>query len=50
MIPREIAGQIPARAEAIAAEEAKLIALCQTPDFSLDKLRAALAGEQKVSP
>jgi len=42
-IPLEVAAQVPAVAARIAAKEAELIALCQTPNISLDTLRAALA-------
>jgi 4-hydroxy-4-methyl-2-oxoglutarate aldolase len=43
--PPEIIAQIPARAERLKAREKALIALCQAPDFSVSKLRAALADE-----
>lgn len=42
-VPKAIAAQIPAAAERIAARERKLIALCRGGEFSLEKLRAALA-------
>jgi regulator of RNase E activity RraA len=42
MIPLDLAPRIPAVAREIADEEKKLIVLCQSPDFSLDKLRAAV--------
>jgi 4-hydroxy-4-methyl-2-oxoglutarate aldolase len=44
-IPLGIAARIPAVAAQIAAREQALIALCRSPEFSLDKLRAAVAGE-----
>ncbi len=44
-IPLQIAGRIPAVAAQIAAKKQELIALCQSPDFSLEKLRAAVANE-----
>jgi regulator of RNase E activity RraA len=44
-IPVSIAGQLPAVAARIAAKKQAIIALCQSPEFSLEKLRAALAGE-----
>jgi regulator of RNase E activity RraA len=44
-VPLEIAAQIPAAAARIAGREAALIALCQSPEFSVEKLRAAVAGE-----
>jgi 4-hydroxy-4-methyl-2-oxoglutarate aldolase len=45
-IPLDIAGQVPAVAARIAAKEKELIALCQSPEFSLEKLRAAVAQER----
>jgi len=45
-IPLDIAGQVPAVAARIAAKEEALIALCRSPEFSLEKLRAALAQER----
>ncbi|HTS16883.1 MAG TPA: RraA family protein [Verrucomicrobiae bacterium] len=42
-IPGDIATQIPAVAAKIAAEEQALIKLCQSPGFTIDKLRAAVA-------
>ena len=44
-IPLEIAGKIPLAAAEIIADEQELIALCQSPDFSLEKLRAAVAND-----
>lgn len=41
-VPLEIAPRIPQAAAKIAAEEQALIALCRSPEFSLQKLRAAL--------
>src|SRR5579871_855039 len=41
-IPLDIAPQIPQAAAKIAAEEQALIALCRSPEFSLQKLRAAV--------
>jgi regulator of RNase E activity RraA len=41
-IPAEIAARLPAAAAALAQRERTLIDLCQAPDFSLEKLRAAL--------
>lgn len=38
-IPREIAPEIPAAAERIREKERRLIALCRSPDFSLQKVR-----------
>ncbi len=42
-IPADIAGQIPAVAAGIIAEEQELITLCQSKDFSVEKLRDAIA-------
>ncbi len=42
-IPISLAGQLPAVAARIAAEKQALIALCQSPEFSLEKLRAVVA-------
>ncbi len=42
-IPLEIAAQVPQAAARLAAKEEALIALCQAPNFSLEKLRAQLA-------
>jgi 4-hydroxy-4-methyl-2-oxoglutarate aldolase len=44
-VPLGIAAQIPPVAAQIAAKEQALIALCQSPAFSLEKLRAAVAKE-----
>ncbi|MGA2603769.1 MAG: RraA family protein [Verrucomicrobiia bacterium] len=41
-IPEDIATQIPPVAAQIVAEEQALIKLCQSPDFSIEKLRAAV--------
>lgn len=45
-IPLDIAGQISPVAERIAAEERELIALCQSKEFSIGKLRAAVAKDR----
>lgn len=45
-IPIEIAGRIPEVAAQITAKEQALIALCRSPQFSLEKLRAAVANEE----
>lgn len=45
-IPAEIAGRIPLAAAKIVAREQSLIALCRSKEFSLEKLRAAVAREQ----
>jgi 4-hydroxy-4-methyl-2-oxoglutarate aldolase len=45
-IPLGIAAQIPPIAARISARKRELIALCQSPEFSLAKLRTAIAKEQ----
>jgi 4-hydroxy-4-methyl-2-oxoglutarate aldolase len=45
-IPLDIAARIPAAAAQVAARKQELIALCKSPEFSLEKLRAAIAGER----
>ena len=42
-IPAGIAAQLPRAAAEIIAREQELIALCQSPDFTVEKLRAAIA-------
>jgi 4-hydroxy-4-methyl-2-oxoglutarate aldolase len=42
-IPLEIATQIPTVAAQIATKEQAIIALCRSPDFSLERLRALIA-------
>lgn len=46
-IPLDIAAQLPARAAKVAAREQALIALCRSPEFSLEKLREAILREQR---
>jgi hypothetical protein len=41
-----IALEIPAVAARPAAQEQSLIALCRSPEFSLEKLRATVANER----
>lgn len=43
-IPMDLVPQIPLAAAKIIARDQELITLCQSPDFSLEKLRAALAN------
>jgi regulator of RNase E activity RraA len=45
-VPLDIAGQISPVAERITAKEQELIALCQSKDFSIEKLRAAVTKDQ----
>jgi 4-hydroxy-4-methyl-2-oxoglutarate aldolase len=42
-VPVDIAPQIPQVAEQIAIQKQALIKLCQSPEFSIEKLRAAIA-------
>jgi 4-hydroxy-4-methyl-2-oxoglutarate aldolase len=44
-VPVDIAAQIPAVAARIAKKDAALIALCQSQEFSVEKLRAAVARQ-----
>ncbi|MDB6122801.1 MAG: putative transferase protein [Pedosphaera sp.] len=41
-VPQEIAGQVPSVAAGLQEQERKLIALCRSPDFTLEKLRDAV--------
>jgi regulator of RNase E activity RraA len=43
MVPLNIADKIPEVAMEIATDEEMLISLCQSPDFTLEKLQAAIA-------
>jgi hypothetical protein len=45
-VPADIAARIPLVAAQIAAREDALIALCRSPEFSLEKLRAAVRAER----
>ena len=45
-VPLEIAARIPPMAARITAKKQALIALCRSPEFSLEKLRAAIAKER----
>lgn len=45
-IPLEIANKIPGAAAEIVAVEQELIALCRSKDFSLEKLRKAIARDR----
>jgi len=44
-IPLDIAAQVPPIAARISARKRELVALCQSPEFSLERLRAAIAKE-----
>lgn len=45
-IPLDLAGRIPAVAAEIMAKEQALVALCRSPEFSLEKLRAVVVNER----
>ena len=45
-IPLDLAARIPPVAAKIAAHDQALIALCRSPEFSLEKLRAAVVNER----
>ena len=45
-VPLSIAAQLPAVAAALHAREQALIALCRSPEFTLEKLRALLAAQR----
>jgi regulator of RNase E activity RraA len=43
-IPGDLAGKVPRAAAEIVAKDQELITFCQSKDFSVDKLRAAIAN------
>jgi 4-hydroxy-4-methyl-2-oxoglutarate aldolase len=45
-VPADLAAKIPRAAAEIIAREQELIALCQSRDFTVEKLRAVIAREQ----
>ncbi len=45
-IPLDLAARVPDAAAKIAAHEQAIIALCRSPEFSLEKLREAVTNEQ----
>ena len=45
-IPMSLAGELPAVAAGIAAKKLVITALCQSPDFSLEKLHAAVTEQR----
>ena len=45
-VPLEIAGRIPEVAARIRSQERRLLALCRSPGFSLEKLRAAVTQQE----
>ena len=46
-IPNQIATQIPAVADKIRQQEERIIALCRSHDFSIEKLRQAVSEEPR---
>ena len=46
-IPAAVASKIPAAAAEIIAREQKIVALCQSKDFSIEKLRAAVNPNER---
>lgn len=52
VVPPALVPEIAARAAAIKAREAEILALCRSPDFSAEKLKAAMraTGETVQSP
>src|ERR1039457_2326956 len=46
-IPLDIAARVPAVAAQIAEKEQALIALCRSPEFTLEKLRAAITNKPR---
>jgi regulator of RNase E activity RraA len=49
-IPLEIASQLPERASQVLSREAKLIDLCRSADFSIEKLKATFAAADTFQP
>jgi regulator of RNase E activity RraA len=47
-VPLDIAARIPPVAAQIIAKEQELIALCRSPEFSLERLRAAVARQETL--
>jgi len=47
-VPLDIAARIPPVAAQIIAKEQELIALCRSPEFSLERLRAAVASQETL--
>lgn len=47
-VPRDIAADIPAVAARVREQEQRIIALCRSTDFSVEKLREAVAGYSTV--
>ena len=43
-VPQEIAADIPAAAQKLEEREHRIVSLCQSPDFSLPRLRDAVQG------
>ena len=49
-IPKQIAPELPAVAAQIRKQEERIIALCQSHEFSIDKLRQAIRKEPQGTP
>ncbi|MFZ0820004.1 MAG: RraA family protein [Candidatus Acidiferrales bacterium] len=47
-VPLEIADKIPAAAQEMIRQEGRLIALCRSKDFTVEKFREALKNEKKL--
>jgi 4-hydroxy-4-methyl-2-oxoglutarate aldolase len=47
-VPLEIAGKIPAVAQEMGEQEQRLIAICRSKNFTMEKLREALKNEKKL--
>jgi len=45
-IPLEVAARIPEAAAEICAHDQAIVELCQSPDFSLEKLLKAVQGKR----
>ena len=48
VIPLEVAREVPAAAARIAAKEKVILDIAKSPDFSFEKLRAAIAGPKDI--
>ncbi len=48
LIPQEVARDVIAAAERVAADEAAIIAVCQSPDFSVERLQAAIRARRST--
>ena len=48
VIPMDVARQVPAAAARIAAKEKIVLDIAKSPDFTFEKLRAAIAGPKDI--